>query len=156
MPNASSAAPPHQVPAHSLEVRRLIHAPQRRVFEAWTNPEDLTRWHAPGPVVVEHAEVELRVGGAYRVHMRSPDGKEHHAYGIYREVDPPRKLVYTWSWVQEPEVKDSIITIEFLARGPNETEVVLRHDGLPGEKQASSHREGWSSILDKLAARFEA
>jgi uncharacterized protein YndB with AHSA1/START domain len=133
----------------TLEVRRIIRAPRERVFQAWTSPADVKRWSAPGPIEVVLSEIDLRVGGRYRLEMREPNGTPHDAYGEYREVDPPRLVVYTWNWVQEPDVRDTVVTVEFHDLGANGTEVVLRHEGLTA-KQAASHTQGWTSILEKL------
>jgi len=115
----------------------------------------LKAWHAPGPLTVSFAEIDLRPGGAYRIHMREPDGKEHRVSGVYREVDPPRKVVYTWGWDGDHPVKDSLVTLEFIARG-NSTEVVLRHDGIMDDKERANHEHGWTAILDKFEARYSA
>ncbi len=133
----------------ALEVRRTFAAPPQRVFQAWTRPEELKRWAGPGPMETPLAEVDLRVGGRYRMHMREPDGTEHRVVGMYREVDPPRRLVYTWSWETLPEVTDSIVTVEFLDRGGS-TEVVLRHEGLPSKERRDRHEVGWIACLEKL------
>jgi glutathione S-transferase len=137
----------------TLEVRRTIRAPRQRVFEAWTRPEDVKRWSAPGPLTVAVAEIDLRVGGAFRIHMLAPDGAVHRAVGVYREVEPPSRLVYTWSWEGKPEVTDTVITVDFLDAG-DATEVVLRHDGLPNEQERDAHAQGWNGCLDKLASLF--
>jgi uncharacterized protein YndB with AHSA1/START domain len=108
-------------------------------------------WSSPGPVVVVKSEIDLRVGGSYRLEMREPDGTPHDAFGVYREIDPPKRLVYTWSWVQEPDVKDSVITVDFNDLGDGTTEVVLRHAGLATSKQRESHGQGWTGIVEKLA-----
>ncbi len=142
-----AAAPP------SLEVRRTIRAPRQRVFDAWTKAEELKAWHAPGPLTVSLAEIDLRPGGAYRIHMRAPDGTEHRVSGVYREIDPPKKVVYTWGWDGDHPVKDSVVTIEFHDRGAS-TEVVLRHAGISHDKERTGHTEGWTSILDKFEAHF--
>jgi uncharacterized protein YndB with AHSA1/START domain len=139
----------------TLEVRRTIRAPRQRVFDAWTTPEELKRWHAPGPLTVTLAEIDLRVGGSYRIHMQQPDGTVHQAIGVYREVDPPRRIVYTWSWEGDHPVKNSVVTLEFHERGADATEVVLRHEGLPNVQERDSHASGWTSIMDKLAALFD-
>ena len=144
-----TAAPP------TLEVRRTIRAPRQRVFDAWTKAEELKKWHAPGPLTVSLAEIDLREGGRYRIHMREPDGKEHKVSGMYREIDPPKKIVYTWGWDGDHPVKDSIVTIEFFERG-DATEVVLTHSGIAHDGERKSHTEGWTAILEKLAAHFEA
>lgn len=141
------AAPP------SVEVRRTIRAPRQRVFDAWTKAEELKAWHAPGPLTVSLAEIDLRPGGAYRIHMRDPDGTEHRVSGVYREVDPPRKVVYTWGWDGDHPVKDSVVTLEFHDLGGS-TEVVLRHDGIADEKERGNHEKGWTAIMDKFEARY--
>jgi uncharacterized protein YndB with AHSA1/START domain len=94
-------------------------------------------------------EVDLRVGGRYRIHMREPEGKEHRVVGVYREVDPPRRLVYTWTWETDPIVTDSIVTVEFNERGGS-TEVVLRHEKLPTVEKRDGHNAGWVVCLEQL------
>ena len=139
-------------PIATLEVRRTIRAPRQRVFDAWTKAEELKKFHAPGPLHVEVAEIDLRPGGKYRIVMVEPDGKKHGVYGVYREVDPPRKVVYTWSHDGDHIVKDSLITVEFLERGDS-TEVVLTH-AIADDKERESHTNGWTSILEKLQAAY--
>jgi len=146
MPN-QTAAPP------SLEVRRTIRAPRQRVFDAWTKTEEIKAWHAPGPLTVSFAEIDLRPGGKYRIHMIEPGGKEHRASGEYRLVDPPNKVVYSWGWDGDHPVKDSTVTIEFFERGEF-TEVVLTHAGITHDGERKGHTEGWTSIMDKLEARY--
>lgn len=134
----------------TLEVRRVIRAPRERVFQAWTTPSEVKRWSSPGPVEVVTSEIDLRVGGNYKLNMRAPDGAAHNAFGVYREVDPPKRVVYTWSWEQEPDVRDTVVTVEFNDLGEKGTEVVLRHTGLATAKQRESHTQGWTGILEKL------
>jgi uncharacterized protein YndB with AHSA1/START domain len=143
MPDQSTAALP------TLEIRRTIRAPRQRVFAAWTKPEELKAWHAPGPLAVSLAEIDLRPGGSYRIHMRAPDGNEHRVSGVYREVDPPKKIVYTWGWDGDHPVKNSVVTIEFHERG-NATEVVLRHAGIADATERTKHESGWVAIMDKF------
>jgi uncharacterized protein YndB with AHSA1/START domain len=104
-------------------------------------------------MTVSRIDVDLRVGGAYRIHMRAPDGSEHQALGHYTEVDPPKRVAYTWSWEHHPEIKDTIVSLDFIEHG-DATEVVLRHSGLPSDEERSKHSEGWNAILDKLCAHF--
>jgi uncharacterized protein YndB with AHSA1/START domain len=144
-----TAAPP------VLEVRRTIRASRQRVFDAWTKAEELKAWHAPGPLTVSLAEIDLRPGGKYRIHMREPDGTEHRVSGVYLEVDPPTKVVYSWGWDGDHPVKDSTVTIELFERG-DATEVVLTHAGITHDQERASHEHGWTSIMDKLEARYSA
>ena len=141
--------PPPPPSGQAVEVRRTIAAKRERVFAAWTRAEEMKRWSGPGPMTVPICEVDLRVGGRYRLQMRAPDGATHTAFGSYREIDPPKRLVYTWSWEENPAVRDSVVTVEFIDRG-NSTEVVLRHEGLPTEKERTDHENGWTGALDRL------
>ena len=136
----------------TLEVRRTIRAPRQRVFDAWTRAEEVKRFHACGTDKVSLAEIDLRVGGAFRVHMKQAAGNEHRVSGIYREIDPPRKVVYTWSVDGDSIVKDTLVTVEFHERG-DATEVVLRH-AIADDTERAQHIEGWKLILDKLEAEF--
>src|SRR4029079_10658894 len=80
----------------TLVVVRTIAAPVAEVFEAWTDPTLLSRWLAPGPLVVTPASGDARVGGEYRIVARDPLGTDHVTTGEYREVLPPTRLVQTW------------------------------------------------------------
>jgi uncharacterized protein YndB with AHSA1/START domain len=133
-----------------LHLRRTFQASRERVFRAWTTPEEMKRWKAPGDRTTPVVEVDLRVGGKYRVHMRSPDGSEVRLVGMYREVDPPKKLVYTWVWETSPEMGETLVTVEFLERG-RMTEVVLKHELFPADEVRDLHEHGWSGSFDKLA-----
>jgi len=98
------------------------------------------------------AEVDLRVGGKYRIEMHAPDGATHIVSGEYREVAPPKRLVYTWGW-EDGTVKDSVVTVEFQERGKS-TEVILRHERLPSAESRARHTEGWIGCMDKFEALF--
>ena len=135
----------------SLEIRRVIKAPRDRVFQAWTQPEELKRWSAPAPATVAVAEVDLRVGGRFLIAMRGPDGSEHRVSGVYRAVEPPTRLVYTWSWQNTPRPNESLVTVEFREQGKS-TEIVLRHEGLTGDDDRQKHEHGWIGCLDNLAS----
>src|SRR5574337_121420 len=84
--------------APRVQLHRVFSAPPERVFRAWTTPEELKRWHAPPPLTCIFAEVDLRIGGRFRIGMRAPDGTEHWVGGVFRVIEPPRKLSCTWRW----------------------------------------------------------
>jgi uncharacterized protein YndB with AHSA1/START domain len=135
--------------ARRLQVRRVYAAPPERIFRAWTTARELMHWHAPGPLTCSLAEVDLRVGGSYRIHMRQPDGTEHRVGGTYRVVEPPHRVVFTWVWDHDPV--ETLVTIECLPNSTG-TELVLTHEGFANEERRANHEQGWTSIVDKLAS----
>lgn len=140
----------------TLRLRRTFAAPRERVFRAWTTPEEMKQWKAPGELTTPVAEVDLRPGGKYRIHMRAPDGALHRLVGVYRVVEPPAKLVYTWRWEDDPgKPTETLVTVEFLERG-NATEVVLTHDLFPTDEARTRHEAGWTACFDKLTRVLHA
>ena len=68
------------------------------------------KWFGPDSGPVEHAELDVRVGGGYSIGFRTEDGEQHYVSGVYREVVPNEKLVFTWSWRSTPE-RESLVTV---------------------------------------------
>src|SRR5262249_3071044 len=95
-------------------------------------------------------ETDPRVGGRYRVVMRSPGGEEHDVSGEFREGVASRKLVFTWAWRSTPE-RQSLVTVEFVAEGAATT-LTITHEQFADEATRDRHHHGWSGSLDKLTA----
>ena len=139
-----------------LRVSRLINADPKTVFRAWTEADQLKLWSCPESAVVEHAEVDLRVGGKYRLRMRGAAGQIHTAVGTYREITPPRRLVYTWDWEEaDSRVGETLVTVKFTDLGGT-TEVVLTHELFSTTEAKASHEQGWTSCLNRLEQLFGA
>ena len=134
----------------SLTITRKLTAPPDRCFRAWTDPEALKHWFGPANSEVLLAETDPRVGGRYRVVMRSHDGQEHDISGEFREVVANRKLVFTWAWRSTPE-RQSLVTVEFVPEGAA-TALTLTHEQFADEAARDRHRQGWTGSLDRLAA----
>ncbi len=144
-------------PATSLQVKRFIKSPRERVFAAWTNPEQIKQWFGPASCEVLDVKLDLRVGGAYRFHVRNEPHGELFVRGEYREVKAPEKLVFTWQWEDDEEWTNvtSVVTVDLIEKNGG-TEVQITHDGLPSAEHAGRHEHGWNGCLDKLAARAAA
>ncbi len=145
-------ATPQATPETTLTIRRTFQAPREKVFHAWMDPETLKKWWAPEGYGTPEAEVDLRVGGRYRLGMRKlPDGEVFYLSGAFREISPPERLLYTWAWEQASmDVGETLVTIEFREAGPS-TEVILKHELFPDEAVREHHNQGWNGCLDKLA-----
>ncbi len=138
---------------NAVRVTQRIHASPERLFDAWTTPDELAAWwrmDEPGWAFAG-ATVDLRVGGAYRLGMTSPDGKAHVAVGVYREVQRPTRLAFTWDW-EDPEsrVGDTLVTVDFKKVSADTTEVVLTHERFPDAARATGHERGWTQLLTLL------
>jgi uncharacterized protein YndB with AHSA1/START domain len=127
-----------------LEVSVHIDAQPETVFPYFTDPTRYVQWMGT------EADLDPVPGGAYRVRMR--DGVE--TVGQFLEVDPPRRLVFTWGWTQDPAVPPGssrvVVTLEPEAGG---TRVVLRHYDLPDDEQRHHHTARWQMYLSRLATR---
>jgi uncharacterized protein YndB with AHSA1/START domain len=134
-----------------LVVRRLIAANPERVYSAWTTPEHIRRWWRPGPVRCPVAEVDLCVGGRYRIANQLPNGQIIWASGTFEEIDPPRRLVYSW---RMGDAADSRVVVQFEPRGA-ETEVIVTHERLAAATRRE-HLDGWTGCLAGLAAHLAA
>lgn len=129
----------------ALEVTVHIAADPATVFPYFTDPDRYVQWMG------RTAVLEPVPGGTFRVRMR--DGVE--AAGEFVEIDPPRKVVFTWGWTHEQAVPPGATRVVVtLAPEGNGTRVVLRHFGLPDARQRSGHREGWIVYLGRLNARI--
>ncbi len=142
----------------SLTLVRRIAARPSIVFEAMTTPEGVSAWWGPdeGPVVA--AEVDARVGGAFRVRFRTALGHEHEASGDFVEVVPSRRLVMSWRWSVggEPDEvgRTSRIEVDLAPTGAG-TEVTFTHADLATELSRQHHEEGWTNSFAKLARHLE-
>jgi len=129
-----------------LTLKRVIRASATRLFDAWTQPDQLVAWWGPPPVTCSGAEVDLRVGGRYRIANAMPDGKTFVIEGVFEAIEPQRALVYTWRAGAD---QASRVTVAFEPRGDT-TEVAIVHESIPTETMRRAHEAGWGGCLDEL------
>jgi uncharacterized protein YndB with AHSA1/START domain len=133
----------------TLRMVRTFDAPAQAVFDAWTNVEVLRRWfHARHDWETTVAEVDLRIGGAVRVVMRDPHKDvEYGGGGHYTEIDPPRRLAFTWYW--DGNDTRQMIELDFDEKD-GVTTVHFTHRDLWNEEAVRDHEDGWSTCFDNL------
>jgi uncharacterized protein YndB with AHSA1/START domain len=131
----------------SLTIKRRFNAPPPLVFGAWTDPDKLAHWMGPTGTQKVEAECDLRVGGRYHIKMVMADD-EHDVSGVYREIVPNEKLVFTWAWKSTPE-RQSLVTVTFKADADG-TIMTLLHEQFFDETARDNHRTGWTGTMDRL------
>ncbi|MDP9052537.1 MAG: SRPBCC domain-containing protein [Acidobacteriota bacterium] len=148
----------------SLQFNRLIPATAEQIYEAWTNPDLLKTWIAPGNMTVPAVKRNLRPGGAYRIEMKGsaavhngqqPLGSDDPvviAEGVYTRLLPGNQLAYTWGGSWNP-AEQSHVTVR-LFEAPAGTTLTLDHDGFQSEQSLQVHHSGWQSSLTKLRELF--
>ena len=148
---------------YRLTIARTFKAPRELVFQAWTDPAHLVFWWgAQGSWTTPIAEIDLRTGGSYRLGMQDPEQDHPHVVGgIYREVSPPVRLVFTWAWEKRAgdgedwTPAETLVTLDF-AESEGATEVTLTQERFPDEHMRDAHNSGWSGCLDRLEQHLAA
>jgi uncharacterized protein YndB with AHSA1/START domain len=140
-----------------LEVRRMFVAPREEVFHAWTQREKVEKWMCRFPRYETRFDAhDAQPGSSNVMEVKKPGGETFRQTITYGEIDPPKKLVFTWDWqkfsasgVKIDEARDTLVTVEFHPRGTF-TEVILTHEGLATAPQRESHAKGWAACFDQL------
>jgi len=134
----------------TLLLERVLPAPRSLVFRMHAEPELLARWWGPRGFTAPSVELDLRVGGGYRIEMQPPDGDRFFLAGQFRRVDPPAHLGYTFRW-EDPDPDDRETIVAFSLRDLGEsTEVIVEQGVFATEARRALHEQGWTETLDRL------
>jgi uncharacterized protein YndB with AHSA1/START domain len=132
----------------SLAIQRRINASPAKLYSAWTEPAKIALWWSAKPNETTLAEVDARVGGRFHIVYRTAQGEENSVSGVYREMRPNEKLVFTWAWRSTPE-RESLVTIELKPEGAG-TLLMLTHENFFDEAARDRHHQGWDRVLASL------
>ena len=145
----------HQEAAAEVRISRSYSVAPEKVWRAWTDPQALSQWFGPGNPLVTTAEVDLRVGGRYRIVFKGASGDMNEVSGVYQEVVPNSRLVFTWAFKGTPE-RVSRVSIELKPQAAGGTELRFVHDRFHDEEARVGHDSGWQrgfANLDAMLAR---
>ena len=134
----------------SLTLKRRLKASPAQVFSAWVDPEKIVRWFGPAGTSGSsvRAEMDVRPGGRYRISFQTADGEHHEVGGVYREVVPDTRLVFTWAWHSTPE-RESLVSVT-VAKDGDGAMLSLHHEQFFDDMARDGHKRGWTGALDKL------
>jgi uncharacterized protein YndB with AHSA1/START domain len=147
-----------------LFITRIFDAPRESVWRAWTEPDIMKRWWGPKGYTSPYCKIDLCIGGKFLYCMRSPEGKDYWSTGIYREITPQERIVFSISFADEkgnvvPATQygmsadfplEMLVTVTFEEIG-GKTKLTLSHVGIPAGADRDGANVGWNQSLDKLA-----
>jgi uncharacterized protein YndB with AHSA1/START domain len=134
----------------TLHKDRVLSAPASLVFTALTDPDELAKWWGPTGFTAPQIEIDLRVGGSYRIAMQPPDGELFYLTGEFREIDAPVRVAYTFRWEDpDPDDQETVVTLSVRDLGAS-TELSLTQGPFAVERRRALHDEGWTQSLDRL------
>lgn len=146
---------PGRAPRGVRLTRRLPDDPQS-VFRAFTDADALRQWWGPRDFRIETIDFPARVGATYRVTLAAPDGSHWAHEGTFVEVEPPRRLVYTWSWTEGPmSDAETLVELTFDAV-PGGTLVTVVHSGFTRDVECDAHATGWTDTFERVSRWFSA
>jgi uncharacterized protein YndB with AHSA1/START domain len=150
MATKSSTAAAGLVTRPSLTLKRHLDAPPAKVYAAWTNPQKIIRWFGRPDAKPDsfQADIDARIGGRFRISF-STDDEYYEVGGVYREVVPNERLVFSWAWHSTPE-RESQVTVSLKPDGDG-TLLTLHHEQLFDQAARDGHERGWIGSLEKLA-----
>jgi len=134
----------------TLRLERLLPASPDRLFRAWTDPVEMKQWWGPKGVRCLSVDIDLRVGGRYRIANEMPDGSVLWISGQFEVIEEPELLVYTWV-VETDNPTTERVRVRFRAQG-HETEIAITHERISTKALKGQHRDGWAGCLDGLVA----
>jgi uncharacterized protein YndB with AHSA1/START domain len=139
-------------PPNALTLERDFSAPRERLFHIWTTPEYVCQWIGGGNFVSPNVEIDLRVGGSYRIELVPPDSDRFWVVGEFREVQAPERLVYTWVFEgTEGQTGETLVTVEFRDLGGS-TRVTIQHELFASPQLRDAHQAGWAACFDQVGA----
>lgn len=143
----------------TIELTRVFDARLEHVFAAWTDPVHLGHWFGPNGFKVHSCEIEARPGGLFRLCTRSPEGKDYWVRGVYRELEPPRRLVIESTADDEHGVPALEEVVEVtLAEEEGRTRLFLRASAAGAGPAATRMLRGmpqmWSEVVGRLDAHL--
>jgi len=142
-----------EVSAATLRLERLIPSPPELLFDLWTQPAQLVRWWgAEGYETLVHT-LDVRPGGRWRIALRGSDDSVMTTSGVYRVVEPPRLIAFTWAWEGPGQARghetEVVVTFD---PAPGGTRLVLVQQRFESQRARDGHDAGWSAAFDRLAA----
>jgi uncharacterized protein YndB with AHSA1/START domain len=140
----------------TLELQCVVAAPPEVAFSACSTASELAKWWGPERFKIASLDFEPEVGRSYRIEMQPPEGEAFYLTGEFREVEPPRRLAFSFVWEDpDPDDVENLATLTFRDLGDS-TEISLLQNPFKTEARRALHHDGWSDSFDKLERLISA
>lgn len=137
-----------------LDISRVVKAKPGAVFDAFTKSDVMKKWWGPEGMSCPKADIDCREGGRYETLMQAPDSTTHGVRGTFTEVDPGKKVAYTWAWYTDDKPgNETNVEVSFTEKDGG-TEVRLHHEGFANQEEPNQHNWGWTSSFNCLEQIF--
>lgn len=135
-----------------ITITRVFDAPRELVFRAWTTPEQFAAWYGGDAPPLDRVSMDVRPGGSWSLVLVVPGHGEMPFHGVYREVDAPRRLVFTLKDGGAPaDIEGEIVTVTFADLGGSTEMVFHQGGGNLGPEDYQRAEAGWDTFFDALA-----
>jgi len=136
----------------ALLLRRVFDAPREAVFRLWSDPSRVKEWWHPKGFTTARYQMDFREGGTYRFTIQS-EARESSAYGVYRVIDAPHRIVMSFQWDSGDPARDrpTLITLGFEEQGADRTVLTFCQEPFDSDADRLSHGQGWGQVLDAFA-----
>jgi len=142
---------PDQTDQQTLVLTRVFAAPRSLVFRAFTEPERAARWWGPQGFEILSCQMDVRPGGPWQMTLRAISGAIHVKQGVYREIIPSERLVFTWKWLDSAGTPshETIVTLSFEEQRDG-TKLTLHQALFETAELRDEHQTGWSGCMDRF------
>ncbi|XOV80267.1 MAG: SRPBCC domain-containing protein [Aestuariibacter sp.] len=134
---------------HEIELQGTFLMPIDKLWQKWTEPEQMMSWFQPAGMRLNQVMRDLREQGKYRFRFSAPDGSEQVLHGTYQEVEEEQKLAFSWQWQDEDHCTE--VSITFVPSTHNGCDLSIKHSGFWDEEDRQLHEQAWLGCLERLS-----
>ncbi len=139
-----------------LELTCTLDASRERIFTALTDPAELVKWWGPAGFTTPEIEIDLSIGGGYRLGMQPPDGELFYLVGEFLEIELPSRLAFSFRWEEpDPDDRETVVRVSLDAVA-DLTRLSLWHGAFATEARLALHKSGWTDSLQRLSELLES
>ena len=141
-----------EMDTYTLEISKTYNATVESVWNAWTNPDEISKWWIPDDFSEPSTpEIDLRVGGEFKYYLKAAEGDAFYAHGVFKEVIPNELIISSWQWSHADQ--ETLLTVKFIEVDDG-TQLTITHELFKDEDQKNNHADGWNKCMLRINELF--